>query len=89
MHGAGSPQAQRIMIARQSNMDHKKELAKDTGRRRQAVGPQKAKLRKPAASQVTGCRTESCRAAVRIVFCGGCNPLIDRVALAAELQGRP
>jgi len=28
MHGAGSPQAQRIMIARQSNMDHKKELAK-------------------------------------------------------------
>lgn len=29
MHGAGSPQAQRIMISRQSNMDHKKELAKD------------------------------------------------------------
>ena len=28
MHGAGSPQAQRIMIARQSNMEHKKELAK-------------------------------------------------------------
>jgi 4-hydroxybutyryl-CoA dehydratase/vinylacetyl-CoA-Delta-isomerase len=28
MHGAGSPQAQRIMIARQSNMDHKKQLAK-------------------------------------------------------------
>ncbi len=28
MHGAGSPQAQRIMIARQSNMDHKKALAK-------------------------------------------------------------
>ncbi|MGL6199708.1 MAG: 4-hydroxyphenylacetate 3-hydroxylase family protein [Lachnospiraceae bacterium] len=28
MHGAGSPQAQRIMIARQSNMAHKKELAK-------------------------------------------------------------
>jgi 4-hydroxybutyryl-CoA dehydratase/vinylacetyl-CoA-Delta-isomerase len=28
MHGAGSPQAQRIMIARQSNIDHKKELAK-------------------------------------------------------------
>ena len=28
MHGAGSPQAQRIMIARQSNLDHKKELAK-------------------------------------------------------------
>jgi 4-hydroxybutyryl-CoA dehydratase/vinylacetyl-CoA-Delta-isomerase len=28
MHGAGSPQAQRIMIARQSNVDHKKELAK-------------------------------------------------------------
>ncbi|MCB2293914.1 4-hydroxybutyryl-CoA dehydratase, partial [Clostridium algoriphilum] len=28
MHGAGSPQAQRIMIARQSNMPHKKALAK-------------------------------------------------------------
>jgi 4-hydroxybutyryl-CoA dehydratase/vinylacetyl-CoA-Delta-isomerase len=28
MHGAGSPQAQRIMIGRQSNLDHKKELAK-------------------------------------------------------------
>ncbi len=29
MHGAGSPQAQRIMIARQSNLAHKKELAKN------------------------------------------------------------
>ena len=29
MHGAGSPQAQRIMIARQSNMAMKKELAKN------------------------------------------------------------
>lgn len=28
MHGAGSPQAQRIMIARQSNLEHKKELAR-------------------------------------------------------------
>ena len=28
MHGAGSPQAQRIMISRQSNMEHKKSLAK-------------------------------------------------------------
>lgn len=28
MHGAGSPQAQRIMIARQSNLAHKKDLAK-------------------------------------------------------------
>lgn len=28
MHGAGSPQAQRIMIARQGNLSHKKELAK-------------------------------------------------------------
>lgn len=28
MHGAGSPQAQRIMIARQANFAHKKELAK-------------------------------------------------------------
>ena len=28
LHGAGSPQAQRIMIARQSNLPHKKELAK-------------------------------------------------------------
>ncbi|NPV91470.1 MAG: 4-hydroxybutyryl-CoA dehydratase [Firmicutes bacterium] len=28
MHGAGSPQAQRIMIARQGNLDHKKKLAK-------------------------------------------------------------
>ena len=28
MHGAGSPQAQRIMIGRQANMEHKKSLAK-------------------------------------------------------------
>ena len=28
LHGAGSPQAQRIMISRQSNMEHKKSLAK-------------------------------------------------------------
>jgi 4-hydroxybutyryl-CoA dehydratase/vinylacetyl-CoA-Delta-isomerase len=28
LHGAGSPQAQRIMIARQANMDHKKKLAR-------------------------------------------------------------
>lgn len=28
MHGAGSPQAQRIMIARQANMEHKKALAR-------------------------------------------------------------
>ena len=28
MHGAGSPQAQRIMISRQGNLEHKKELAK-------------------------------------------------------------
>ncbi|MBF0443211.1 MAG: 4-hydroxybutyryl-CoA dehydratase, partial [Oligoflexales bacterium] len=29
MHGAGSPQAQRIMISRQSDLEHKKELAKE------------------------------------------------------------
>lgn len=29
MHGAGSPQAQRIMISRQSNLEHKKQLAKN------------------------------------------------------------
>ncbi|MDD5233092.1 MAG: 4-hydroxyphenylacetate 3-hydroxylase family protein [Syntrophales bacterium] len=29
MHGAGSPQAQRIMISRQGNLDYKKKLAKD------------------------------------------------------------
>ena len=28
MHGAGSPQAQRVMIARQGNLGMKKELAK-------------------------------------------------------------
>jgi len=28
LHGAGSPQAQRIQIARQANLEHKKELAK-------------------------------------------------------------
>ena len=32
MHGAGSPQAQRIMIARQSNLEMKKELAKKSAR---------------------------------------------------------
>ena len=29
MHGAGSPQAQRIMISRQGNLDYKKKLAKE------------------------------------------------------------
>ena len=29
MHGAGSPEAQRVMIRRQGNLDHKKELAKN------------------------------------------------------------
>ncbi len=29
MHGAGSPQAQRIMIARMANLEHKKKLAKE------------------------------------------------------------
>lgn len=28
MHGAGSPQAQRVMIYRQGNLDHKMKLAK-------------------------------------------------------------
>ena len=28
LHGAGSPQAQRVMIARQSDLEHKKELAR-------------------------------------------------------------
>ncbi len=28
LHGAGSPQAQRVMIARQGNLEHKKQLAK-------------------------------------------------------------
>ena len=32
MHGAGSPQAQRIMIARQSNMEMKKDLARKIAR---------------------------------------------------------
>lgn len=32
MHGAGSPQAQRIMIARQGNLEHKKTLAKAIAR---------------------------------------------------------
>ena len=32
MHGAGSPQAQRIMIARQGNLESKKELAKQIAR---------------------------------------------------------
>jgi len=26
---------------------------------------------------------------VKIVFCGGCNPTIDRTALAAELRAQP
>lgn len=29
MHGAGSPQAQRIMISRQADLENKKELIKD------------------------------------------------------------
>jgi len=29
MHGAGPPQAQRVMIARQGNLEEKKRLAKE------------------------------------------------------------
>jgi 4-hydroxybutyryl-CoA dehydratase/vinylacetyl-CoA-Delta-isomerase len=29
MHGAGSPQAQRIMIMRRANLEHKKRLARN------------------------------------------------------------
>jgi hypothetical protein len=47
MHGAGSPQAQRIMIARQSNMAHKKQLARDLAGVGKPAAPQKDKLRKP------------------------------------------
>jgi 4-hydroxybutyryl-CoA dehydratase/vinylacetyl-CoA-Delta-isomerase len=47
MHGAGSPQAQRIMIARQSNISHKKELAKALA----GVGKpwDRAKVKRPTA----------------------------------------
>ena len=48
MHGAGSPQAQRIMIARQSNMEHKKELARELAGVGKPVDALKARLRKPA-----------------------------------------
>ena len=46
MHGAGSPQAQRIMISRQSNIEHKKELARALA----GVG-QPAKAKRAAASR--------------------------------------
>jgi 4-hydroxybutyryl-CoA dehydratase/vinylacetyl-CoA-Delta-isomerase len=49
LHGAGSPQAQRIMIARQSNMEHKKRLAKDIAGVGQAVEPLEDKVLKPTA----------------------------------------
>ncbi len=49
MHGAGSPQAQRIMIARQSNLEHKKQLARELAGVGTPVDAQKAKLRKPTA----------------------------------------
>ena len=32
LHGAGSPQAQRIMIEREANLEHKKQLARDIAR---------------------------------------------------------
>ena len=47
MHGAGSPQAQRIMIARQSNLEHKKQLARELAGVGTPVDAQKAKLRTP------------------------------------------
>ena len=86
MHGAGSPQAQRIMIARQSNINHKKDLAKALA----GVGkPWDKEERKVAHGR--GRRlsmTEDGTAAeerVKVVYCGGCNPHIDRTAVAAEL----
>ena len=88
MHGAGSPQAQRIMIARQSNMEHKKQLARElagVGKpRRRAEGQAAASRARGAADAATGrgsterpCGSCSAEAATRV---------IDRVALADELQ---
>jgi len=51
MHGAGSPQAQRVMIARQSNMEHKKKLAKDIAGVGDPVQPIKDKVLKPTGSK--------------------------------------
>jgi len=48
MHGAGSPQAQRIMIARQSNLEHKKQLARELAGVGRPAEPQKDKVLKPA-----------------------------------------
>ena len=47
MHGAGSPQAQRIMIARQGNLQAKKQMAKEIAGI-QNYGPTVAALRSPA-----------------------------------------
>lgn len=45
----------------------------------QRDAPQPQDARTPDASQASG---------VRIVYCGGCNPYIDRVALAEEVLRR-
>ena len=41
MHGAGSPQAQRIQIARQMQLGYKKQLAKDLAKVKES--PEEAK----------------------------------------------
>ena len=86
MHGAGSPQAQRIMIARQSNLNHKKELAKAIAE----VGRpwDKTKVKSPTAVTSRLTMTDDGTPAekrVEVVYCGGCNPHIDRAAVAAGL----
>ncbi len=78
------------MIARQSNMEHKKQLARELAGVGKSADAQKAQAAQAGGRlKVTRATLAALGAAVRIVFCGGCNPVIDRVALADELRADP
>ena len=85
MHGAGSPQAQRIMISRQSNLNHKKDLAKAHRRGRQAVGQEQGQEADRRGRPTVTDEGTPADERVKVVYCGGCNPHIDRAAVAAGL----
>ena len=59
LHGAGSPQAQRIMIARQGNLQHKKELAKTIQKKGEEAKVAIRSIRRDAIEQIKKAQKDS------------------------------
>ena len=88
MHGAGSPQAQRIMIARQAQPGAQEGAGQGAGAHRRAgqatAGRGLATRSLPPVTHDGTAMPDPKK--LKVVFCGGCNPRIDRAAVAAALR---